>query len=148
MARATVQANPLTQQAAKRRDCFGALACVLVAAFVLALSWHKIESLDTGYHLAYGGRVLNGAGIVDRDPFIYPDHAVQFVNANWGSQVLMAVAYRMGGAGGLIALRTILVVLIFTGVAVTLRSFTSSTGWLAVCWFLAAIGAYERMSLR
>ncbi|HUN81224.1 MAG TPA: hypothetical protein VMV81_06890, partial [Phycisphaerae bacterium] len=47
-----------------------------------------------------------------------------------------------------IALRTILVVLIFTGVAVTLRSFTSSTGWLAVCWFLAAIGAYERMSLR
>lgn len=140
--------NSKVQLPEERRDWVGLVACILTGLFVFAVSWHKIESLDTGYHLAYGGRVLDGAGIVDHDPFIYSDHAVQFVNANWGSQVIMSAAFRFAGVGGLIAVRTILVVLIFAGIAVVLRVFTRSLTWLAVCWLLAALGAYERMSLR
>lgn len=131
-----------------RRDLPGAVACLAVAVCVLALSWHKIESLDTGYHLAYGDHFLTHGKIVDRDPFLLPQNAVTFVNANWGSQIIMALAHRAAGPSGLIAVRTILTLVFFGGIAVVLRRFTPSLIWLAATWLLAALAGYERFSLR
>ncbi|MBI5765040.1 MAG: hypothetical protein HZA51_16110 [Planctomycetes bacterium] len=131
-----------------RRDFLGAFACIAVAVFVLALSWHKIESLDTGYHLAYGQHFLTHGKIVDRDPFLLPQNAVTFVNANWGSQIIMAIAHRAAGSAGLIALRTALTIITFAAIALVLRQFTRSLLWLAATWLLAGAAAYERFGLR
>ena len=47
----------------------------------------KVASLDVGYHVAYGRHFLDTGHIVELDPFLTPETARPFVNANWGSQV-------------------------------------------------------------
>lgn len=102
-------------------DWPGLVACAAAAVVVLALSWFKLSSLDLGYHLAYGRHFLDTGQIVDRDPFLYPETAVPFVNANWGSQVIMALAERAAGPHGLFALRLTLIAVIFTCIAAITR---------------------------
>lgn len=140
--------NPLAPR--RGGDRLGLLAAVFAGCFVLALSWFKLSSLDIGYHVAYGRHLLETGRIVgdEPDPFLYPETAVSFVNANWGSQLVMALAERAGGAAGLFALRLALLAVVFAAMAGVVRRFTAS--WLAVAaaWMLAALAAYERFSLR
>lgn len=126
----------------------GILAAIAAGLFVLALSWFKLASVDIGYHVAYGGEFLDLGTIVDRDPFLLPSVAVPFVNANWGSQVVMAVAYRWAGAGGLIALRVLLIAVIFGLMGWIVRRTTGR--WLPVAWawLIAGLAAYERFTMR
>ncbi|MBK8270127.1 MAG: hypothetical protein IPK83_18255 [Planctomycetes bacterium] len=79
-------------------DMAGVLACIFAGVFVLSLSWFKLSSLDIGYHVAYGRYFLDTGKIVgsEADPFLRADTGVPFVNANWGSQVIMALADRRG----------------------------------------------------
>lgn len=132
----------------RRTDLTALAACISAGVLVVALAWFSLASLDTGYHLAYGGHFLDTGEIVGLDPFLYPENAKPFVNANWGSQVVMAGVDRLAGAGGLIALRLALIVTIFAGIAVVARRMSES--WLAVAaaWMIAALAAYERFSLR
>ncbi len=146
----------------RRADRLGIAACVVVACLILSLSWFKLGSLDTGYHIAYGGHFLDTGNIVDIDPFLYPETAKSFVNANWGSQVVMALAERIAGAAGLIALRTVLIAIIFACIAAALRLTirapnsqssivnrqSSIVPWLAWTWLLAGMVGYERFSMR
>jgi len=131
-------------------DWPGVVACGFAGILVVSLSWFKLSSLDIGYHVAYGRHFLDTGYIVgfEPDPFLMKEIAVPFVNANWGSQVVMALAERWGGPGGLIALRLVLIGIIFAGVAAVVRFMGAS--WLAVsaAWLLAALGAYERFSMR
>jgi hypothetical protein len=158
-------------------DWSGLAACLLVAVLVLALSSFSLSSLDIGYHVAYGNHFLSCGEIVDRDPFIYPEHAVPFVNANWGSQVVMALVHRATGANGLIGLRIALIATVFACIPAILRhsadgnrrsptesactakpaaaplsSFilhpSSLLLWLSLAWLLAALAGYERFSMR
>jgi hypothetical protein len=137
------------------------LACIAAGCLVLALAWFKLGSPDTGYHVAYGAYFLDHGRIVDRDPYLYPEHAVPFINANWGSQVVMALLYRAGGAGGLIALRIALLTIVFACIAAALRRVANSgedpalrtqhsalNCWTAWSWMLAALAGYERFSMR
>jgi len=155
----------------------GLAACVLVGVLVLALSWFELSSLDIGYHVAYGNHFLDHGRIVDRDPFIYPEHAVPFVNANWGSQVVMALVHRAADARGLVYLRIALIAVIFACIPAILKSIASGKPrtvdetpaptkpaaaplssfilhpsslllWLSFAWLLAALAGYERFSMR
>jgi len=133
---------------ARRRDLTGLAACVPAGCLVVALAWFSLASLDTGYHLAYGGHFLDTGEIVGLDPFLYPENAKPFINANWGSQVVMAAADRLAGPAGLIALRIGLIAIIFAAIAVVVRQMIDSRLAIAVAWMLAALAAYERFSLR
>lgn len=130
------------------RDVLGLSACAVVALLLVALSWFQLGSVDLGYHVAYGRHFLDTGKIVEVDPFLYPENARPFVNANWGSQVVMAIAERAAGASGLIVLRTLLLALIFTCVALLVRWRTDGLHWIAWAWVLAALAAYERFTLR
>lgn len=143
-----LQSAPSTAAPAHVADRLGIAATLMAGLFVLALSWFKLASVDIGYHVAYGGEFLDHGTIVDRDPFLLPSIAVPFVNANWGSQVIMALAYRAGGAAGLIALRVFLIALIFGLMGWIVRRATGS--WLAVSWtwLTAGLAAYERFTMR
>ncbi len=146
----------------RQTDWLGVATCAVVGCLVLALCWFKVGNLDTGYHVAYGRHFLATGEIVQRDPFLYPETAVSFVNANWGSQVIMAAAESAAGAGGLIALRIGLIAIIFTGIALVLRHLcgvasplpsivnrqSSICPWIAWAWLLAGLAAYERFSMR
>ena len=117
----------------------GLVACCVVGLFVLLVTWTKLGSVDTGYHVAYGRQFLDHGVIVDRDPFLYPENARRFVNGNWGSQVLMALGERAGGAWGLIGLRTILVVVVFGSVGAMVGRSTGSRHWVAWTWAVVAV---------
>ncbi len=131
-----------------RLDWLGIAACATVACLILGLSWFKLASLDIGYHLAYGQHFLDSGEIVGRDPFLYPENAVSFVNANWGSQVLMAILAPQAAPIGLFILRILLIAVIFTTMAHLVRRETQS--WLAVALacLIAALAGYERFSMR
>ncbi len=139
---------PDTAAAASSHDRLGIVACIGAGLVVLALSWTKLGSIDLGYHLAYGRHFLTTGRIVEVDPFLYPENAKRFVNANWGSQVVMALAEKAAGSGGLFALCVGLIVVIFGAMAWIVLRHTKSPLALAGAWLLAAIAAYERFSLR
>ena len=115
---------------------------------MFALGWFKVASLDVGYHVAYGRHFLDTGQIVDQDPFLISETARPFINANWGSQVVMAAVERAAGASGLIGLRLVLIAITFASVAAVIRAYVG--GWLAVAaaWMLAAVAGYERFSMR
>lgn len=140
-------ANP-DLHSSTRRDAMGLAALFASALFVCAISWFQLGSIDLGYHIAYGRHFLDTGKIVEVDPFIYPEVARPFVNANWGSQVLIAFAERVAGATGLIALRSLLLLFIFGCIAQTIRIETKGPHWIAWAWMLAAIAGYERFTLR
>lgn len=131
-----------------RADYLGILAWALVACLLAALGWFRLGSLDTGYHVAYGSYFLDSGEIVDRDPFLYEQKVRPFVNANWGSQVVMAMVYRMAGANGLIGLRLVLLAVVFACIAIVVRRMVKSWFWVAAAWLLAAMAGYERFSMR
>lgn len=135
---------------APRVDWLGMTACIFAAGVVLMLAGFKVGSLDIGYHISYGRHFLETGEIVGArpDPSLYPETAIPFVNANWGSQVIMALAERAGGAMGLFALRIALIGIIFASIAAVVRQFVPN--WLAVAtaWLFAALPAYERFSMR
>ncbi len=114
------------------------------------LAWFKVGSLDIGYHVSYGRHFLETGEIIGTrpDPSLYPETAIPFVNANWGSQVIMALAHRAGGATGLFALRITLIGIIFACIAAVVRQCVPSWLAVAVAWLLAALPAYERFSMR
>ncbi len=132
------------------RDTLAYAACIAAGVLVLSLTWFKLSSLDLGYHIAYGRHFLDTGRIVGfaPDPFLLPETAIPFVNANWGSQVIMALAERLCGEAGLTALRTLLVATIFGAMAVVVRAMSGGPLSVATCWLLACLGAYERLSLR
>lgn len=130
------------------RNGIGVIACVAAGLVVVALSWTKLSSIDLGYHLAYGRHFLATGRIVEVDPFLYPEIAKPFINANWGSQVVMALVERAAGAGGLFALCLGLIAVIFGAMAWIVVRQTRSALALAATWLLAAIAGYERFSLR
>jgi len=130
------------------KDRLGVVAVLAAGVFVLALSWFKLASVDIGYHVAYGGWFLDHGRIVDSDPFLLPAVRKSFVNANWGSQVVMALAFRAGGAGGLIALRVLLIAFIFGTMAWIVRRATGRWRPVAWAWLVAGWAAYERFTMR
>ncbi|QDV91856.1 hypothetical protein RAS2_29630 [Phycisphaerae bacterium RAS2] len=148
----TPSSPPTTAPLVEHSERFGIIsevvAFVVVVGFIALLGWFKLGDLDSGYHLAYGRHFLDTGKIVTRDPFIVPANSQDFVNANWGAQVVMAWLERAAGPNGLIALRTVLLAVLFAGVTAIARTLTKS--WHAVAWaaLLAALGAYERFSMR
>jgi len=142
------QRMPNGSRGAGFADPLGVAATVIIGLFVLALSWFKLASVDIGYHVAYGGWFLDHGHIVDRDPFLLASVAKSFVNANWGSQVIMAMAFRAAGAGGLIALRLILIASTFGAMGWIVRRETGRWRPVAWTWLMAGLAAYERFTMR
>ncbi len=131
-------------------DRLGILACLFAGALVLMLGWFRLSSLDIGYHLGYGRHFLQTGEIVGAvpDPFLLPETARPFVNANWGSQVIMALIEGACGAAGLVALRLGLIVVTFGFIGAVVLGQTQSRLAVAGAWLLAAVAGYERFSMR
>jgi hypothetical protein len=143
-----VGAQSQSISAASRERWSGVIGCIFVAGFLAALGWFKLGDVDAGYHIAYGQHFLTTGHIVDRDPFIFPENAQTFVNANWGSQVIMALAWRAGGAHALVALRSVLLICIFASIALIAWRVSRSAHAIAWACLLAGLAGYERFSMR
>jgi hypothetical protein len=157
--------NPRQSIEAKGRKLLAALAVAGAMAFVAVLAVRPLDSPDLGYHLAYGQAFLDTGRIVDHNSFIYTlpadasmppgpgcwydaDGHYRFPNANWGSQVFMALAWRAGGPNGLCMLAAALVVGIFAVTLVTMRRLGVPWPLAAAGIMLAAVAANTRFTMR
>ena len=148
----------------------GMTAMVAAVAFAAALAVRPITSYDIGYHLAYGEHFLRHGRIVQTDRFVYTrldeevladperlgpgcwfDPAAKtysFVNANWLSQVVLAIVARTGGMLALSIFRAALVAGIFAVIVVIMRRGQAPWHWVAAAVVLIAVTSYERFDLR
>jgi hypothetical protein len=89
---------------------WAALAILLPA---LAALIANLSSVDLAYHLRAGAQILDGGGIPTADTWTFTAFGQPWLDQQWGAQVVLAAAYRLGGWTGLVVLRSLLVGLLF-----------------------------------
>lgn len=93
---------------AQLRNGFTALTLLLLLLNVCA---RTVADPDLYGHLRFGLDTLKARTIVEVDPYSYMTGGQRWVNHEWLSEVLAALAWTFGGAPGLIALKTVLCML-------------------------------------
>ena len=154
-------------QVAAVRRALTASAVTLACAFFVLLGVRTLSTPDLGYHLAYGEHFLDTGRIVDDSLGLYPtippekakydlppgawidaSGSYRFPNANWLSQVVLALVHRGAGVKGLSVLLAVLVAGLAAAGLVALRRLGAGGLGMAAGLVLMAMVAYERFLLR
>lgn len=91
------------------------LAMVLAAGtlfYVLVLfgaGQQLFRDSDAGWHIRMGERLLSGAGWPATDPFSFSKVGQAWFAWEWGADLAMGAAHRLGGLGGVAALYSVLI---------------------------------------
>ena len=120
---------------------WAALAVVLPVVAALAAT---LSAVDLAYHLRAGDQILSGGGIPRVDTFTFTAAGREWVDQQWGAQVILAAAYRLGGWIGLVVLRAALVGLLFGLLFLACRlrgADVRSAAWLSLAAFIVAAPA-------
>lgn len=144
------------------------IALLSAAAMICLLGVRLLNSPDLGYHLSYGYSFLETGRPVDSSPMVYSldqfgpgnqpppgpgcwwDDSGQyrFANANWGTQVVMALVDKAGGVWALGVLQAVLAAGVFAVTAATMRRLGLGCLGIATGLLLTALVSYERLNLR
>lgn len=151
----------LLSRATKTCD-WAALLVALAVAILFCI--RPVGNADLGYHLAFGEHIWNTGDIVDTGEFIYTvdrntstlcpgqwwgdDGVLNFVCANWGTEVLMWWFYDNWGFDGLFTLRLILVCCIFILVGWLCLRLGMPASLGGVVMLVCSLAGYERFYLR
>jgi hypothetical protein len=84
-----------------------------VALPVLAALLAPMSSVDLTYHLRAGGEILATRSVPAVDAWTFTAAGQPWVDQQWGAQVVLALAERLGGWTGLALLRAVLTGIIF-----------------------------------
>ena len=118
---------------------FLAIALPALGALIANLS-----SVDLTYHLRAGAAILDGGGIPSVDTWTFTAAGSPWTDQQWGAQVILATAYRLGGWTGLVLGRAGLIVVIFGCLlAIGLRRGLGErrAAWLALAAFIVSSAA-------
>ena len=80
------------------------LMAALAFTLVVACGAHALLDPDTYWHIATGNWILQHLAVPHRDPFSATMAGERWIDLEWLSQVLMALAYKAGGWSGLVLL--------------------------------------------
>jgi hypothetical protein len=117
---------------------------LVVALPIVAALAATLSAVDLAYHLRAGEQILAGGGIPRVDTFTFTATGREWVDQQWGAEVILAVTYRIGGWVGLVVLRAALVGVMFGLLfpACRLRGADiRSAAWLSVAAFIVAAPA-------
>jgi hypothetical protein len=89
---------------------WAALAVLLPIIAALAAT---LSAVDLAYHLRAGEQILAGDGIPRVDTFTFTAAGREWVDQQWGAQVVLAAIYRLSGWTGLVVLRAAFAGLVF-----------------------------------
>jgi hypothetical protein len=73
----------------------------------------NLPSTDLTYHLRAGAQILDGGGIPSSDTWTFTAYGAPWTDQQWGAQVILALAYRLGSWTGLVVLRMVFTAVIF-----------------------------------
>src|SRR5512141_3191474 len=82
-------------------------AAILVPA--IAITALPLQAIDLAYAIRAGNDMLGSGSVLRVDTFTLPAHGLDWLNQQWGAQVVLASVFRVGGWFGLSLLRTLLV---------------------------------------
>jgi hypothetical protein len=81
------------------------LTLAILTAVLLFFLFHGATSLfsdtDTGWHIRLGERILQTGSLPHSDPYSFSRPGAPWVAWEWGSDILMALVYRVAGNGGI-----------------------------------------------
>ncbi len=118
---------------------FLAVALPVLAALIAAL-----PSVDLTYHLRAGAQILDARAIPGTDTWTFTAAGQPWTDQQWGSQVVLAAAYRLGGWTGLVLLRAMLVGAMFSSLYLVGRRRgldVRRAAWLTIAAFIVAAPA-------
>jgi hypothetical protein len=120
---------------------WAALAIMLPVVAALAAT---LSAVDLAYHLRAGEQILAGGGIPRVDTFTFTAAGREWVDQQWGAQVVLAATYRLGGWVGLILLRAALVGTLFGLLYLACRmrgADVRTAAWMSLTAFIVAAPA-------
>ena len=103
---------------------FDSLALILfglVIPFVLGSSTTLFQDGDVGWHIAAGQWMVEHLRVPFTDPFSYPAQGRPWVAHEWLSEVLMGLAYKVGGFAGVAVVMSAALALLMTLIGLELR---------------------------
>ena len=118
---------------------FDSLAVILfglIIPFLLGSSTTLFEDGDVGWHIAAGQWMVQHGKVPFTDPFSYPMSGQPWIAHEWLSEVLMGIAFNIGGFGGVAVLMSAAMALLMTLIAVELRRWLDTPRMVLI---LAAI---------
>jgi hypothetical protein len=119
-----------------------------VALPVLAAVLAPMSSVDLAYQLRAGGEILDSRAIPSVDTWTFTAAGVPWVDQQWGAQVLLAAAYRIGGWTGLVVLRALLTAVVVGATFAIARRRGLDARVAAVLTLIAFVVAAPAMALR
>ncbi len=139
----------MSRAAAPRTPSLPALVFLLWSILVTLVTGARLLNADgdTARHLRHGETILATGAVIRQDPFSFTRPGAPFVGFEYGSQVLLAGAHRLGGLSGVVVLSALLIALTyallaryllrrgveagFTYLVVTLSAVLGSMHWAA-----------------
>jgi hypothetical protein len=123
---------------------------VFVALFlpVVASLQAQLSTVDLAYHIRAGEEMLSTRSLLRTDTFTFTGSGREWLNQQWGAQVIFARLFRWGGWEGLAILRAFLVAGIFLFAFLAARAAGAPrkrAAWSAIGTFLLTVGG---LSLR
>ena len=116
--------------------------CALFAA-------QKIISYDVWWHLKTGEWIWHYKTVPHVDPFSYTFKGAEWIDFEWLFQVVIYPIYQLGGFGGMIIFKILIVVLTFVVLLFTCREVDEGKRWLTLTiLFVALLVARGRFFVR
>jgi len=81
------------------------LLFLLLALHLFLLSWFKVISVDTWWHMKQGELYLTTHSLPAQDPFAFTTAGREWIKFSWVTDILFYVVYSETGATGLVLLR-------------------------------------------
>jgi len=107
-----------------------------------------MPAVDLAYQLRAGADILAGNGIPSVDTWTFTVAGTPWLDQQWGAQVLLALAFQVGGWTGLAILRAALVGVAFWLLGKTLRSVGCASRPAAIISLLGFAVAAPALALR
>jgi hypothetical protein len=115
---------------------------------VLAAVLAPMSSVDLAYQLRAGGGIIDTRAIPAVDTWTFTAAGVPWVDQQWGAQVLLTAAYRLGGWTGLEVLRALLTAVVVGASLLIARRRGLDPRVAAVLTLIAFVVAAPAMALR
>lgn len=124
----------------------------LLVAFIILLtifSTFKIfQDDDIFWHLATGRYILENKSIPSTDIFTYMDTDIKWIPCEWGWDIITYSIYNFGGYVALSIFRTLLLIMTFVFLILSLRNLNVNQFLIYVSLLLVSIAILPRMSIR